>query len=268
MKLTVLVDNNTFIDRYYCGEPALCFYLEDEETKILFDTGYSDVFIKNAEKLGIDLSVPMHMVLSHGHNDHTGGLVYLQERNYLFNKHIIAHPDVFKPREENGHSISSPLDALAIGKQCDVSYSKVSYRISSRFLFLGEIPELLSFEKRDSIGFIHNPNGQVQDMVMDDSALVYQGKEGLFIITGCSHSGICNIIEYAKQVCQEERISGVIGGFHLFNHSPRLQQTIAYFKENDIRRIYPSHCVSLTAKAEMFKSLPISEVGVGLTLNI
>jgi len=176
----------------------------------------------------------MHIVLSHGHNDHTGGLVYLQEKNYLFNKHIIAHPEVFKLREENGHSISSQLEELTIRKQCNVSYSKTPYQICSRFLFLGEIPELLSFEKRDSIGFITTPNGQVQDMVIDDSALVYQGKEGLLIITGCSHSGICNIIEYTKEVCQKERISGVIRGFHLFDHSPRLQQTIVCFKANAI----------------------------------
>ncbi|MCD8079545.1 MAG: MBL fold metallo-hydrolase [Bacteroides sp.] len=133
MKLTVLADNNTFIDHYYCGEPALSFYLEDEETKILFDTGYSDVFVKNAEKMRIDLSAAMHIVLSHGHNDHTGGLVFLQEKNYLFNKHIVAHPDVFIPREENGYSISSPLDALTIAKQCKVSYLKTPYQISSRF---------------------------------------------------------------------------------------------------------------------------------------
>lgn len=55
MKLTVLVDNNTYIDRYYLGEPALSFYIEDGGDKILFDTGYSDAFIRNAEKMGIDL---------------------------------------------------------------------------------------------------------------------------------------------------------------------------------------------------------------------
>lgn len=49
MKLTVLVDNNTFIDEYYLGEPAVSYYIEDEGTKILFDTGYSDIFIKNAK---------------------------------------------------------------------------------------------------------------------------------------------------------------------------------------------------------------------------
>ena len=55
MKLKVLVDNNTFIDQYYIGEPAVSFYIEDENTTFLFDTGYSDAFIKNAHAMNIDL---------------------------------------------------------------------------------------------------------------------------------------------------------------------------------------------------------------------
>ena len=77
MKLTVLVDNNTYIDQYYLGEPALSFYIEDGTEKILFDTGYSDAFIKNAEQMGIDLGALTYIVLSHGHNDHTRGLPFL-----------------------------------------------------------------------------------------------------------------------------------------------------------------------------------------------
>ena len=55
MKLTVLADNNTLTDQYFLAEPALSFYIEDSGKKILFDAGYSDVFIKNAATLGIDL---------------------------------------------------------------------------------------------------------------------------------------------------------------------------------------------------------------------
>ena len=92
MKLTVLCDNYTIIDRYLLGEPALSFYLEDNGSTILFDTGYSDVFIKNAETLGIDLSETPMIVLSHGHNDHTRGLSALAERDLLNDKTILAHP--------------------------------------------------------------------------------------------------------------------------------------------------------------------------------
>ena len=95
MKLTVLVDNNTFIDKYFYGEPGLSFYIEDGFEKILFDTGYSELFIRTAKKLGIDLSTLTKVVLSHGHDDHTGGLVHLLEEFDTSLLEILAHPDTF-----------------------------------------------------------------------------------------------------------------------------------------------------------------------------
>ena len=59
--------------------------------------------------------------------------------------------------------------------------------------------------------------------MLDDTAIVYKAKSGLFIITGCSHSGICNIIEHAKKVCSSDKILGVIGGFHIFDCDERLE---------------------------------------------
>ena len=74
MKLTVLVDNNTIIDRYFYGEPGVSYFIEDEDIKALFDVGYSKLFIKNAIKMGLDIKNIDSVVISHGHNDHTGGL--------------------------------------------------------------------------------------------------------------------------------------------------------------------------------------------------
>ena len=50
MKLTVLVDNNTLIDRYFYGEPGVSYFIEEEGKRILFDVGYSDIFLQNAQK--------------------------------------------------------------------------------------------------------------------------------------------------------------------------------------------------------------------------
>ena len=96
MKLTVLIDNNTYIDEYYIGEPALSYYIEDENERLLFDTGYSDAFIRNAQAMNIDLSAISTLVLSHGHNDHTGGIKYLMNQYPDCKCKIVAHPDVFK----------------------------------------------------------------------------------------------------------------------------------------------------------------------------
>ncbi|MBP3597586.1 MAG: hypothetical protein J6J60_09395 [Clostridia bacterium] len=66
MKLKVLLDNNTYIDEYYLAEPAVSYYIGDEENKILFDTGYSDIFIKNVKKMNINLENLNKLVISHG----------------------------------------------------------------------------------------------------------------------------------------------------------------------------------------------------------
>ena len=74
LTLSILCDNNTLIDRYYYGEPGVSYYIEIDSARILFDTGYSDVFLKNAKLMDIDLSTITHLVISHGHDDHTNGL--------------------------------------------------------------------------------------------------------------------------------------------------------------------------------------------------
>lgn len=74
MQITVLVDNNTIIDRYLLGEPGVSFFIREGGKNILFDVGYSDIFISNARKLGISLYDLNYVSISHGHIDHTWGL--------------------------------------------------------------------------------------------------------------------------------------------------------------------------------------------------
>lgn len=268
MKLTVLCDNNTIIDQYYLGEPALSFYIEDGNQKILFDTGYSGVFLKNADLLHIDLYQPLDIVLSHGHNDHTRGLNWLRHYEMLQNKHIIAHPDIFNHKYIDSLMIGSEMSKEELETYCSLTLSKAPVKISNNLTYLGEIPQHFSFEPRIPIGMIKQGMNLIPDLLFDDSALVYHSESGLFIITGCSHSGICNIIETAKQLCNEQRILGVIGGFHLFDVDDRLYKTIDYLKSCNTSMLYPCHCVSFKAKAEMNQSLPITEIGSGTNIEI
>ena len=266
MKLTVLVDNNTLIDRYYCGEPAVCYFIEEDGQRILFDTGYSGLFLENARKLGLDLSTVSKVVFSHGHNDHTGGLMHLLKACRSDSLTILAHPDAFEEKIESGEPIGSPLSAEQIRGECRLQLSAKPVKLSERLTFLGEIPSSNDFERRSPIGKRRYNGCLEDDYVLDDTALVYQSGKGLCVITGCSHSGICNIIEYAKSVCGDDRIRSVIGGFHLFDDDFRLAQTIAYFEKNRIAELYPCHCVSLAAKARIHQTVPVREVGVGMEI--
>ena len=136
MKITVLADNNTLIDRYYLGEPALSLYIEDEDQRILFDTGYSDVFIRNAQALNIDLDEVDTIVISHGHNDHTGGLRYLKNSQ----ARLIMHPQAEEKKIYRHLDISMPVN-LKDYSDLQVIRTAKPCRISKHLTFLGQIEQ-------------------------------------------------------------------------------------------------------------------------------
>ena len=69
-------------------------------------------------------------------------------------------------------------------------------------------------------------------------------------------------------MCGEDKIYGIIGGFHLFEDDEKLAHTVDYFVKNGIEKLYPCHCVSLAAKHRMMEKLAVNEVGVSLVLEI
>jgi len=267
MKLTVLCDNNTIIDRYLLGEPGFSCYLEIDGARILFDTGYSDVFWKNAQTLGIDLGELTHIVLSHGHDDHTRGLACLREKLDVSAVPLIAHPLCFAPRWADGRYIGPPYaEDIETQFNCYLAYDPVW--LTENCVFLGEIPVYHDFEPRYAIGEMEWDGQRQPDFLWDDTALACRTEQGLFIITGCSHSGICNIVSHARKVCGEERIAGIIGGFHLLQLTPRVDHTVEFLKSlGKDCRLYPCHCVSLHAKGCMMRQLEIGEIGSGAVIE-
>ena len=268
MKLTILVDNNTFIDRYYYGEPAVSYLIESEGKRILFDTGYSDVLIRNAELLGVDLKSVDCIAISHSHNDHTRGLQFLNAYMDMSETELVAHPGCFVKKYSDGLYIGPPFVGEEIEKVVAFKPSRGIKRLTERLYFLGEIPRTNDFENQAPIGVAEIDGKMVDDYNMDDTALVYKSDKGIFVITGCSHSGICNIVDYAKFVCDDERVIGVLGGFHLFEDDEQLARTISYLESCKIEKLYPCHCVSLLARAKMMEKLPVVETGVGMTVEV
>ncbi len=275
MKITILTDNNTIIDRYFLGEPGFSVYIEDENKKILFDFGYSDVFLQNAKKMRIDLSNLDVAAVSHGHCDHTWGLEFLMkyfsELEFEQREHkrpeIIAHPKTFKSVSAEGFSeIGSLISEKKLEKFFELSLDCKPQKITERLTYLGEIPRKNDFEGKLSFG--KKEGEQDNDYVIEDTALVYQSEKGLIIITGCSHAGICNIIEYAKTITKENRIVDIVGGFHLLDpDKTQMQGTIDYFKNQNIEKIHPCHCTDLKSKIKLASVVSVEDVGVGSHLE-
>lgn len=268
MRLKVLVDNNTTVDRYYYGEPGVSYYIEDGDTRLLFDVGYSDVFLRNSQALGIKLNDLNAIIISHGHDDHTGGLkYYFAQEEYNRDISIVAHPDALNEKSVGGLKICSPVSQTVLEERCHLILSKDPVKVSQNITFLGEIPQKNDFEIRKPIGKQIVGMISEDDYLRDDSALAYKTASGIYLITGCSHSGVCNIIEYAKEVCAEERVLGIIGGFHLFEVTEQVYKTIDYLKRQQLKELYPCHCTSFSVKAEIHKAAPVKEVGVGMEID-
>jgi 7,8-dihydropterin-6-yl-methyl-4-(beta-D-ribofuranosyl)aminobenzene 5'-phosphate synthase len=277
MKLTILVDNNTLIDRYFLAEPGVAYLIEHNNVQYLFDAGYSDIFIRNAWKMGKDLLNLDAVIISHGDIDHTWGLgelikLYSEaafEKRTIKKPHLIAHPDAFLPKSEDIYAdIGSLFSDSRLAPYFNMNLSKKPVWLTDRLVFLGEIERLNHFESKAPRGKVLREQSWEDDYILDDSALVYMSSNGLVVITGCSHSGICNIIEYAKKVCSDDRIFDVIGGFHLLTPSQDLlRYTANFLREINPSAVHACHCIDLQSKIELAKSVNIQEVGVGMVLE-
>ncbi|MDP3397045.1 MAG: MBL fold metallo-hydrolase [Methanoregula sp.] len=277
LTLTVLIDNTLLTDDNFCAEAGLSFFIETAEKKCLFDTGLSGMFLTNAEKMKISLRDMDFLVLSHGHIDHTGGLpalarylaVAMPEGSQPRVPHIIAHSRCFWPKEKDGKENGSAISEEELRRQFPVSLSEKPVWITDDLVFLGEIPRRFSFEQDDTAKrMIHTPGGAIEpDNLPDDTALAFRSAEGLVIITGCSHSGICNITEYAREVCGERKVVDIIGGLHLLSPGPkRLAKTGKYLNRLHLNALHACHCTSLPAKLALAGYCPMQEVGVGMKI--
>ncbi len=258
MKISILVENSA--GGRFAAEHGLSYYIQYNDFKLLFDTGYSDIFLQNAQKLGTNLDKVENVVLSHGHWDHGDGLIHLK------NKKLICHPHAFIKRFKKS-------DHTEVGLNRDWEYynnhfklisTRLPYNLTDDIIFLGEIPRLNDFEAQ-STTFVDAKDND--DFILDDSALVFKQNDSIAIITGCSHSGICNIIEYAKKITGIEKVELVMGGFHLKEQDNQLLKTIEYFKDNKIKRIFPSHCTQLPALTAFYQEFGILQLKAGMIVD-
>ena len=233
MKLTVLTEN--IASDNFLAEHGLSYLIEHNGTKLLFDTGHSDVFLKNAEQLNIDVDDVETVVLSHGHWDHGNGLKYLK------NKTLICHPYAFIKRYRKSDQSFIGLNSkfLELNQKFKLINTRKPFYITKDIIFLGEIPRLNSFESKiTSFVDCHDKD----DFIPDDSALAIIQNNELIIVSGCAHSGICNMIEHARRVTGIFKVVAVLGGFHLRSANIQTKKTIAYLESLEVEQVIPSHC--------------------------
>lgn len=259
LKLTVLNDNTA--GRWCRAEHGLSFLIETDQT-VLFDTSSSsDLIAYNAQILSIDLRQIDTIVLSHGHDDHTGGLMLFDGQK------LICHPDTFlkRYRKSNHTELGIKWAEDEIHSHFNLVISRNPIQLSEQIYFLGEIPRLTDFESKNTA--FQKADG-TDDFVMDDSGLAIVTSKGLVVVSGCAHSGICNMTAHAMKVTGIEKVQMIIGGFHLQNDDVVTQNTIDWMKAMQVEQVIPSHCTSFSAQAAIYRSFPFMLVKSGNIIEI
>lgn len=259
MNINILTDN--VAGEGFDAEHGLSYLIEIDGESILFDTGHSDIFLKNAAKMGKDIQHDVKkVILSHGHWDHGGGLVHLDQKT------LLTHPGSFVKRyRKRDHSyIGLRFAQEEIEQHFELTTTTEAFQVTPNLWFLGQIPRLNDFEAQTTDFLLDQ---DVEDFVDDDSALVATIGSELVVISGCAHSGICNICEYAKKVSGISSIKAVIGGFHLKDAGVPTQKTADYFAKNNIGLLLPAHCTKPEAKAYFHERFQFPEVKTGMVFE-
>ena len=207
MKWTVLSDNRT-LSSTLSTEHGLSVYLETGRHRLLLDTGASDVFIRNAGQLGIDLSMVDYVFISHGHSDHAGGLHHLLEINERAK--VIVSPDaingMFYSRRNRLHSLSPSWTDIPAERLIEVSQT---CDLGDGIRVIARIPHVHPLPQGNCYLHVQTADGNiVADDFRHELALYADG----LLFTGCAHSGLENILSACPWP-----VHMVVGGFHLLD---------------------------------------------------
>ncbi|MCD8028690.1 MAG: MBL fold metallo-hydrolase [Erysipelotrichaceae bacterium] len=141
MKITVLNDNRRY-NPLLSNEHGLSLYIEYKDKKMLLDTGVSDIFKRNAEKLNININDINVIFLSHGHYDHANGLEYIDSHPTL-----IMHPDCCNYRQSKRTKTYGGMSLTheELQNRFQLIETKEPYEYMNNVYFLGEIKRSNNF---------------------------------------------------------------------------------------------------------------------------
>lgn len=283
VKITTLAENSNHEHSDLVNEFGLGMYIETDDCKVIFDTGKFGGFVDNAQKLGIDLSKANFMVLSHAHYDHTGGVKTFFEKFDPENTTLVVKNGFFDYWDSKYFydAVGQKFDFsdgtpgyFPVGIDFNQDYLKekgitVEYIDSDRIRIGKNVTVYGNFQESSKEKFtpsmvVKSGNEYQIDDFVEEVAVAIETDKGLVIATGCSHTGILNIVETIKNR-SGKNVYAVIGGLHLLNaDEAKIQSTINEFKKLGVEKIGVSHCTGQKA-TEMFKKELPGQVFVNST---
>lgn len=277
MKITILAENIAN-KRGLLAEHGLSILIETGTHRILFDTGQSDVFLHNADKMGISYENLDGIVLSHGHYDHTGGLEYFTD---IYNKKKVK---LFMREDALNNKVCRNSDGKTFRKigipwrerklPVEYYYTKEKEEIFPDVFVVSDVPSIVAEEPLNDIFFMYSDESgcvPVPDYMADEQMLVFRTCKGLAIFAGCAHPGILNCIEHIKKNFPGEKLYFLLAGMHLRSCSTeRIERTIGGLQQCKFEKIVPVHCTGIEAivkmKERMGEKCKIGEVGMRMEI--
>ncbi len=215
VRVTVLVENTVY-RAGLLAEHGLSLLIETQDDVVLFDTGQTDLVVRNARALNVDLSRVTSCVLSHGHYDHAGGLAAVFE---LLPRTVVvhAHTSIWSPRWSV--KPGKPPKYVGVDPALQAHRARFSLHASPAYVcdgvtFLGSVRRC--YHEGDGLSnFYLDQDGIEADCLPDDSGVLVDTAAGVLLITGCGHAGVRNYLDHGRSVLPGRKWAMVMGGLHL-----------------------------------------------------
>ena len=255
IKITTLIENTMGEHLALKNEHGISFYIEKDGHKLLFDTGQSGTFLENAEQLQIDLSSLEYVILSHGHYDHSGGLRSLIDITDKFE--LLLGEGFFyeKYGYKNGsyEFLGNNFNRKFLEEK-SISYKFVNNDLNEILPGIYVITNFPRIHKDEVINtrFKLLKDGEfISDPFNDEVLVAVDTPKGLVILLGCSHPGMKNMKDAARNLL-EKPIYAVLGGTHLVEaNDGSLDISMDYLNKGEMKVIGVSHCTGQKAMSNL-----------------
>nr|WP_283700747.1 MBL fold metallo-hydrolase [Clostridium perfringens] len=273
LKITTLVENTKISDEYE-NKHGLSFHIETEKHNILFDLGPKNTFLTNAKKLNINLEEVDIVVISHGHNDHGGGL---EEFLKINNKaKVYIHKDAF-----NEYYSMAGIFKKYIGldkelkKNPRIILTEGDMKIDDELYLFSVVENRHKVSKFNKVLYKRVDGMYLEDDFVHEQSLIITEDNKNVLMGGCAHNDIRNIIDKAEVIIGKD-LDYVISGFHIFNPSTGISESDLFINtlgDNLNKRntkFYTCHCTGMRAFKMLEEKLQdkIEYISTGQVLNI